>query len=159
MQAFAANGNLHSGRGKPGEPGGPVLAYRPDIELLADAVALAEGQPLGVIECFPGEVAGWAAATNAINLDTGEPTPSVPAEIREALLELRDAGYNGYHRDRERYFAAQYFPPIDKLLVAGYAYRFVAGYLVALGIDGKNAGEYLKRIYVPPDKRRRLGRF
>jgi hypothetical protein len=66
----------------------------PDIELLADAVGLADGQPLGVIEFFPDEVAGWAAATNAINLDTGEPTPSVPAEIHEALVELRDAGYN-----------------------------------------------------------------
>jgi hypothetical protein len=70
VQAFAANGNVHSGRGKRGERGGPVLAYRPDIELLADAVALADGQPLGVIEFFPGEVAGWAAATNAINLDS-----------------------------------------------------------------------------------------
>ena len=158
VQAFAANGNLHSGRGKPGERGGPVLAYRPDIELLADAVALADGQPLGVIEFFPNEVAGWAA-TNAVNLDTGKPTPSVPDAIHEALVELRNAGYNGYHRDRERYFAAQYFPPIDKLMAAGYTYRFVAGYLVALGIDGKNANEYLKRIYVPPDKRRRLGRF
>lgn len=159
VQAFAANGNLHSGRGKPGERGGPVLAYRPDIELLADAVALADGQPLAVIEFFPGEVAGWAAATNAINLDTGQPTDSVPTEIHEALIELRDAGYNGYHRDRERYFAAQYFPPIDELLAAGYTYRFAAGYLVALGIDGKSADEYLKRIYVSPDKRRRPGRF
>jgi hypothetical protein len=96
---------------------------------------------------------------NAVNLDTGKPTPIVPDAIHEALVELRDAGYNGYHRDRERYFAAQYFPPIDKLMAAGYTCRFVAGYLVALGIDGKNADEYPKRIYVPPDKRRRLGRF
>jgi hypothetical protein len=93
VQVFAANGNLHSGRGKPGQRGGPVLAYRPDIELLADAVALAEGQPLGVIEFFPGEVAGWAAATNAVNLDTGEATPSVPVEIHDALVELKKAGY------------------------------------------------------------------
>jgi hypothetical protein len=159
VQAFASNGNLHSGRGRPGERGGPVLAYRPDTKLLADAVALADGQPLGVIEFFPDEVAGWAAATNAINLDTGEPTPSVPAAIHTALVELREAGYGGFHRDRERYFAAKYFSPIDKLMAAGYTYRFVAGYLVALGIDGKNADEYLKRIYVPPDKRRSLGRF
>jgi hypothetical protein len=81
VQAFAANGNLHSGLGRSGTPGGPVLAYYPDIKLLADAVALADGQPLGVIEFHAGEVAGWAAATNAINLDTGQPTPSVPAEI------------------------------------------------------------------------------
>jgi hypothetical protein len=74
-------------------------------------------------------------------------------------VKLTEAGYGGFHKDRERYFAARYFPPIDKLMAAGYSYRFVAGYLVALGIDGKNAHEYLKRIYVPPNKRRRLGRF
>jgi hypothetical protein len=44
-------------------------------------------------------------------------------------------------------------------LPAAYRAVIVAGYLVALGIQGKNADEYLKRIYVPPDKRRRLGRF
>jgi hypothetical protein len=159
VQAFAANGNVHSGLGTPGTPGGAVLAYYPDIKRLADAVALADGQALGVIEYHSGEVAGWAAATNAINLDTGEPTPSVPAEMHAALVELRNAGYDGFHKDRESYFAAKYFPPIDKLMAAGYTYRFVAGYLVALGIDGKNANEYFKRIYVPPDKRRRLGRF
>ncbi|ORJ57774.1 hypothetical protein B5M45_19365 [Mycobacterium simiae] len=159
VQAFASNGNVHSGLGRPGIPGGPVLAYFPDIKLLADAVAMADGQPLGVIEFFAGDVAGWAAATNAINLDTGEPTPGVPADIHAALVELRDAGYDGFHKDRESYFARRYFPPIDKLLAAGYPYKFVAGYLVALGIQGKNADEYLKRIYVPPSKRRRPGRF
>lgn len=61
----------------------------------------------------------------------------MPGEIHEALVELRDAGYNRYHRDRERYSAAQYFPPIDNLRAAGYTYRFVAGYLVTLGIGGK----------------------
>jgi hypothetical protein len=69
VQAFAANGNVHSGLGTPGTAGGPVLAYYPDIKRLADAVALADGQALGVIEFHPGEVAGWASATNAINLD------------------------------------------------------------------------------------------
>jgi hypothetical protein len=83
----------------------------------------------------------------------------VPAEIHTALVELRDAGYDGFHRDRERYFAAKYFPPIDTLMAAGYSYNFVAGYLIALGINGKDADEFLKRIYVPPNKRRRLGRF
>jgi hypothetical protein len=136
-----------------------VLAYYPDINGLADAVRLAHEQPLGVIEFHAGEVAGWAAATNAIDLTTGEPTPNVPDEIHAALVELRDAGYEGFHRDRERYFRTKYFPPIDTLLAAGYKYRFVAGYLVALGIDGKNADQYLKRIYVPPNQRRRPGRF
>ncbi|WP_133066981.1 hypothetical protein [Mycolicibacterium sphagni] len=93
VQAFASNDNLHSGRGTPGAPGGPALAYYPDIERLADAVRLAQGQPLGVIEFFPDEMAGWAAAANAINLTTGAPTPSVSAEVHAALVDLRDAGY------------------------------------------------------------------
>ena len=156
VQHFAANGNLHSGRGTPGSAGGPVLAYRPDLELLGDAVALADGQALGVIEFFPGEVAGWAAATNAINLETGEPTPGVPEEILTALEDLKQAGYNGYFRDREAFFAAKYFPPIDELRAAGYDYKFVAGYLIALGVDGKSVGGDLERIYVPKEKRRKV---
>lgn len=158
VQAFAATGNVHSGRGKRGQPGGPVLAYRPDIQLLGEAVGMADGQPLGVIEFFPDEVAGWAAATNAINLDTGEPAPSVPDEIHAALVELAEAGYNGYFRDREAFFAAKYFGPIDELLEAGYGYKFVAGYLIALGVDGHSVGDDLKRIYVPPEKRRKVRR-
>jgi hypothetical protein len=90
---------------------GPVLAYCTDIRLLAKAVAAADGQVLGVIEWIDGEMAGWAAATGAIDLRTGEPTPAVPAEIHEALVELDEAGYNGYHRGQERFFATKYFGP------------------------------------------------
>jgi hypothetical protein len=82
----------------------------------------------------------------------------VPAGIHDALVELKEAGYNGYHRDREPFFAAKYFPPIDKLLAAGYDYNFIASYLVALGVDGKSVGDDLKRIYVPPEKRRKVRR-
>ncbi|MEE6140170.1 hypothetical protein SKC41_28090 [Mycobacterium sp. 050128] len=71
----------------------------------------------------------------------------------------RPAPTIGYQRDRERYFAAHYFPPIDKLLAAGNTYTFVAGYVVALGIDGMNADIALKRIYVPPTSGRRSRRF
>jgi hypothetical protein len=156
IQAFGANGNVGSVRNPHISRGGPVLAYRPDVRLLAHAVAAAEGQVLGVIEFSPGEIAGWAAATNAVDLTTGEPTPSVEPEIRDALAELHYAGYNGYHRDREPFFAAKYFPPIDVLLAAGYSYKFVASYLVGLGSFGERVGDDLKRIYVPPERRRRV---
>jgi hypothetical protein len=116
------------------------------------------GPGTGVIEFAEGEIAGWAAATNAIDLTTGEPTANVPDEIHAALVEQHTAGYNGYHRDREAYFAAHYFPPIDVLLDAGYPYAFVASYLVALGAHGESVGDDLKRIYVPPEKRRRVSR-
>lgn len=67
-------------------PGGQVLAYRPDIKLLADAVALADEQPLGVIEFSPDEVAGWPVAKNAIDLEAGEPTPACPARYTRPWL-------------------------------------------------------------------------
>ena len=71
-----------------------MLAYRPDVRQLARAVAAAEGQVLGVIEFANGEIAGWAAATNAIDLTTGEPTASVPDEIRKALgARFGEAGF------------------------------------------------------------------
>jgi hypothetical protein len=156
IEAFGANGNVGSSRSPHVRRGGPVLAYRPDVRQLARAVAAAEGHVLGVIEFADGEIAGWAAATNAIDLTTGEPTASVPDEIHAALLDLHTAGYNGYHRDREPYFAAHYFPPIDVLLGAGCSYAFVASYLVALGAHGESVGDDLERIYVPLEKRRRL---
>ena len=58
IQAFGANGNVGSVRNPQISRGGPVLAYRPDVRLLAHAVAAAEGQVLGVIEFSPGEIAG-----------------------------------------------------------------------------------------------------
>lgn len=158
IQSFGATGNVGSSRSPHVNRGGPVLAYRPDVRQLGRAVAAAGGQALGVIEFAPGEIAGWAAATNAIDLTTGEPTASVPDEIHSALADLHTAGYNGYHRDREAYFAAHYFPPIDVLLEAGYSYAFVASYLVALGAHGESVGDDLKRIYVPSNQRRKVGK-
>jgi hypothetical protein len=158
IQAFGATGNVGSSRSPHVNRGGPVLAYHPDVRQLGRAVAAAEGQVLGVIEFAEGEVAGWAAATNAVDLTTGEPTASVPDEIHAALAELHTTGYNGYSRDREPYFAAHYFPPIDVLLEAGYPYAFVASYLVALGAHGESVDDDLKRIYVPPAQRRRVRR-
>ncbi|MBS4729857.1 hypothetical protein MSM1_19985 [Mycobacterium sp. SM1] len=158
IRAFGAAGNVGSSRSPHVNRGGPVLAYRPDLRQLGRAVAAAESQVLGVIEFAEGEVAGWAAATNAVDLTTGEPTVGVPDDVHAALAELHTAGYNGYSRDREQYFAAHYFPPIDVLLEAGYPYAFVASYLVALGAHGDSVGDDLKRIYVPPAQRRRARR-
>ncbi|MCV7251607.1 hypothetical protein H7J86_05480 [Mycobacterium hackensackense] len=158
IQAFSKNGNIGTSKSPHVNKGGAVLAYCTDAGLLARAVAAAEGQVLGVIEWTEGEVAGWAAATGAIDLATGEPTPGVPEEIHEALSDLYDAGYQGYHKDRDPYNAAHYFPPIDVLLDAGYDYMFVASYLVALGMHGESVGADLKQIYVPPGQRRRVSR-
>jgi hypothetical protein len=158
VQAYGTNENVGSSRNPHVSRGGPVLAYRTDVRLLGHAVAAAEHQVFGVVEHVPGEIAGWAAATNAIDLATGEPTTRVSDEVHKALVDLHMAGYNGYSRDREPYFAAHYFPPIDVLLAAGYSYAFAASYLVALGAHGERVGDDLRRIYVPPEKRRTVKR-
>lgn len=59
------------------QTGGPILAFVPTVELLADAVRLADGNALGVVEHAAGEVAGWAAAVGAIDLATGAAGPEV----------------------------------------------------------------------------------
>jgi hypothetical protein len=78
--------------------------------------------------------------TKALDLETGERHPGVPSEIEEALHDLKDAGYNGYGRAREPFFAAKYFPPIDTLMAAGYDADFVAGYLIAVGKSADRQG-------------------
>src|SRR6478672_116025 len=45
---------------------------------------------------------------HALDLATGERHPGVPPEIADALADLAKAGYNGYGRAREPYFAAHY---------------------------------------------------
>ncbi|ORA70446.1 hypothetical protein BST25_18945 [Mycobacterium heidelbergense] len=157
-QSYVANKNVGSRKGKHGESGGPVLAFVPDLEILERAIRLADRQVIGVVEHAPGHMEGWAAATKALNFVTRERHPGVPAEIHETLNDLERAGYNGYHRDREPFFAHGYFGPIDKLMEAGYTYEFVASYLLALGSFASRVGEHLKRIYVPREKRRKISK-
>lgn len=75
-------------------------------------------------------------------------------EIEEALQDLYDAGYNGYARQRETFFAAKYFPPIDLLMDAGYDVDFVKSYLVALG-KAADSVENIDKLYVPKSSRPR----
>ncbi|WP_006246424.1 hypothetical protein [Mycolicibacterium tusciae] len=154
---YSANKNVGSARGKHAERGGPVLAVDPPLKLLELGLRLAEGQLFGVATVHPHEVAGWAAATKAFDLATGERHPGVPPEIGEALQALHDAGYNGYARQRERFFAAKYFPPIDILMNAGYDVDFVKSYLVVLGKSADSV-EGIDKLYVPSSQRPRVTR-
>lgn len=146
LAQYISNGNVGSLKGKSATAGGPVLALGPTHKLLATAIHLANGQALGVVEHGAGEVAGWAAATGALNLDTGEPTPEAPPQIRAALEDLHAAGYNGYARSKEAFFKNLYTPPIETLVDAGYSFEFVASYLAALS-DYPTDWDDLKKIY------------
>ncbi|BBX90947.1 hypothetical protein H5U98_06830 [Mycolicibacterium boenickei] len=157
LQNYSANKNVGSARGKRPERGGPVLAVDPPLKLLELGLSLADGQLLGVATVHPHEVIGWAAATKALDLATGERHPGVPPEIEEALQDLYDAGYNGYARQRETFFAAKYFPPIDLLMDAGYDVDFVKSYLVALG-KAADSVENIDKLYVPKSSRPRTSR-
>jgi hypothetical protein len=154
---YSANKNVGGARGNRPEPGGPVVAVDPPLKLLELGLRLADGQLFGVATVHPHEVLGWAAATKALDLETGERHPGVPPEIEEALQDLHDAGYNGYARQREPFFAAKYFPPIDLLMEAGYDVDFVKSYLVVLGKSADSV-ERIDKLYVPPSLRPRASR-
>ncbi|QNJ90966.1 hypothetical protein HZU40_22385 [Mycolicibacterium fluoranthenivorans] len=153
-QNYSANKNIGLVRGKHPERGGPVLAVHPPLKLLNLGLQVADGQHLGVATPNMREVIGWAAATKALDVVTGERHPGVPDDIADALQDLHDAGYNGYARQRERYFAALYYPPIDILMDAGYDVDFVKSYLVVLGKSADSV-ENIDRLYVPPAERPR----
>ncbi|OBJ27931.1 hypothetical protein A5631_21935 [Mycolicibacter heraklionensis] len=156
-QNYSSNGNIGSVRGKRPGAGGPVAAVDPHLKLLDLGVNLADGQLFGVATVHPHEVAGWAAATRALDLITGARHPGVPAKVEQALQDLHDAGYNGYARQREGFFASKYYPPIDILMDAGYDLDFVKSYLVALGTSADSV-EPLGRLYVPASQRARTTR-
>lgn len=154
---YSANKNIGSGRGNKPAPGGPVMVVHPSLQLLEKGMRLAAGQLLGVATPNPREVVGWVAATKAVDALTGERHPGVPPEIEEALQDLYDAGYNGYARQREPFFAAKYFPPIDLLMDAGYDVDFVKSYLVVLGKSAGSVGR-IDKLYVPHSQRPRTSR-
>ena len=134
-----------------------MLAVDPPLKLLELGLRLADDQLLGVATVHPHEVIGWAAATKALNLATGERNPGVPPEVEQALKDLYAAGYNGYARQSERFFATKYFPPIDILMNAGYDVEFVKSYLVVLG-KSSDSVERIDKLYVPTSKRPRASR-
>ncbi|MGH3556308.1 MAG: hypothetical protein ACRDTK_02105 [Mycobacterium sp.] len=154
---YSANKNVGTAHGKTPERGGPVLAVDPPLKLLEMGLRLADGQLFGVVTVHPREVMGWAAATKALDLATSVRHPGVPPEIEDARRDLHDAGYNGYARQRERFFAAKYFPPINILMDAGYDVDFVKSYLVVLG-KSSDSVKRVDKLFVPPSQRPRATR-
>ena len=91
-------------------------------------------------------MSGWAAATGALNLATGERDPDVPDGVREILMRLKWQGNNGYPAPKRGTSYATMVPKyVGELKARGFA-DFVAGYLVGTGLRGER-GEQLKTIY------------
>lgn len=142
---FIANGNVGSSRSLPAAAGGPILAFVPTLELLAAAVRLADGNALGVVEHVAGEVAGWAAAVNAIDLATGTHSPGVDPALHEAFESIHDAGHNGYSAS-DSLLRQRIDGDLAELAAANVSFTYLAGYLVGLGAGGHRL-EGLRRIY------------
>jgi hypothetical protein len=118
-----------------------------NLGLLDQAFRLADKQILGVREYRPNSMSGWAAATGAMNLATGEHHARVSDDVREILMDLKREGNNGYPTPKKgTAYKTMIGLHISELKARGYTGDFVAGYLVGSGLRG-DSGENLKRIY------------
>jgi hypothetical protein len=145
LERFAAN-HLHAtlrSRVIP-QGGAPVLVDMPNARLLEVAHHGAGGWSLCAIEGGQLGLAGWAAATNALNLVTSQRPEPLPDPVLKALAELRWAGNNGWHdqpgkRDARRILRELIvaMPSIDA--------DFVIGYMIAQGAFGDSA-ETLRKL-------------
>jgi hypothetical protein len=103
VQHYAANGNVGTNKSHAAQYGGAVLAYAANIALLGYGMQVADGQLLAVTAWGRDEeIAGWVAATKALDVMTGERHLGVPDEIHDAFVDLEKAGYNGYHQNIAR---------------------------------------------------------
>jgi hypothetical protein len=106
---------------------GPVLVDMPDAGLLADAHRLAHGQSLCAVESGAFRLRGWAAATHAVDLMSGERTSPPTDEALRLLDAIVFAGNNGWadepgKRDAKRLLGelALAMPSLDADFVEGY---------------------------------------
>lgn len=114
-------------------PAGPGTTFvpSPDIRLLATAVLTARGHSMVATESPTFPLLGWAMATRAVNLETGEAIEDVRTEEQIQMLEsFVDQLYNGWaHKQVGRPASAYYLP---KLADSGMTYDVFVGSLIAL---------------------------
>lgn len=144
LDAYASNGNVGIDRGATASAGGPVLCLGPTLKLLEQATQVTDNDcRLAVIEWATPKVRGWAAATGAINLTTGE-VESAPEG--DALAALDALGGISFLRHEDYYKRIQK-RETDVLNAAGYDLYYVQTYLIARGhsaADVEDAKRYLR---------------
>lgn len=86
------------------QPHGAVLAFHPDARSLRQAADLARGTALVVLESSMTPLAGWAAATGAVDLSgVHAQPPALDIEARKALdSALFFGGHNNWTGSHER---------------------------------------------------------
>lgn len=140
-EAFSANGNIltHKNRRRHVR-GGPVLAYVPDDEELSLAVPRSEGNFLGLVAFHQPALDGFAAATKALNVLTGEHDSGVSEEIDKLFVRLDFAGYKGFPKS-DAYVMRRAAPIIEDLLSEGLDADFIVTYALARGLPFRHAKE------------------
>lgn len=110
---------------------GATIVPNADIRLLATGARTANGHSVVATESHTFSLRGWAIATRALNLETGEQTPDSRTESQIEMLEgFVDQLYNGWaHKQVGRRASAYYLP---KLVETGMTYDLFVGSLLAL---------------------------
>jgi hypothetical protein len=148
VQAFAARHALTSPRGALGRPSseaGPVLVYYPDYRLLDLAIGRARGAALCVLAYAGQPLAGWAAATGAVNLATGEAVPALDEDLVGLFASLRTSGNNGWADDYATRMAEHLLAELQAA-VPKLTADYVASYVLALGGVSVEGVERLRKL-------------
>ena len=116
--------------------GAPVLVDMPNAHLLEMAHRGADGWSLCAIEGGHLSLAGWAAATNAINLVTGRRPDPLSRTVLNALAHLHRVGNNGWHDQPGKRDAKEILRELVAAMPSIDA-DFVIGYMIAMGAFGR----------------------
>lgn len=126
--------------------GGPVLVDMPHLALLALAHSLANGESLCAVESGALNLNGWAVATNAVNLHTGQTKPNLPPAILKLFDDLLWAGNNGWF-DAPGKRDAQRLLKIILNASSSYDADFVASYVIGKG-QSADAAKHIHCIFL-----------
>ncbi|WP_322920376.1 hypothetical protein [Nocardioides renjunii] len=130
---------------------GATFVDSPDIRLMATAMSTAAGHALAATELPTCPLIGWAMATGAVNLATGEVTADTrtPTQIDTLAIFISHL-YNGWaHKQVGRRASAHYLP---KLADSGMTYVVFLGSMLASApryLDSRSDIAEMKRALPP----------
>ncbi|GAA4973254.1 hypothetical protein [Actinoplanes utahensis] len=129
---------------------GAVLAFHPDARSLRQAADLARGTALVVLESAMTPLAGWAAATGAVDLSGVFPEPPpLAAEARKALdRALFSGGHNNWTGSHERDHARRALHDVMRsgLIDLDTAVGYVLGHAGVSELGAKNLRLSLEQV-------------
>lgn len=130
---------------------GATFVDKPNIQLMATAMSTAAGHALAATELPTCPLIGWAMATGAVNLATGEVTADTRTTDQiDTLAHFISHLYNGWaHKQVGRRASAHYLP---KLAESGMTYVVFLGSMLAGApryLDSRDDIAEMKRALPP----------